>query len=75
MYGKECDCWSLGVVAYTVLSGKEPFLATNIGEVYSKIRKADFSFESPIFSTISSEAKDFISKLLVLDPKKRMTCS
>lgn len=72
LYGKDCDCWSLGVIAYTLLSGKEPFFAKSIGEVYEKIRKADFNFEGEIWEKISADAKDFISKLLVADPKKRM---
>ena len=29
-------------------------------------------FQKPHWDTISNEAKDFISKLLVADPKKRM---
>jgi serine/threonine protein kinase len=43
-YGKECDCWSLGVMTYFVLSGREPFFASSIGLVYDKIKKADFDF-------------------------------
>ena len=37
-YFIECDCWSIGVVTYFILSGKEPFYAKSIGEVYEKIR-------------------------------------
>ena len=67
MYGKECDAWSLGVVTYFVLSGKEPFCAKTIGDVYEKIKKANFKFEGVPWDNISKEAKDLISKLLVVD--------
>lgn len=33
-YGKECDCWSLGIIAYLLLSGREPFQSMNVKEVY-----------------------------------------
>jgi len=72
-YGRECDTWSLGVVTYFILCGKEPFYASSIGEVYKKIKTANFSFEEQLWNGISQEAKDFISKLLVVDPLKRMT--
>ena len=29
-YGVKCDMWSLGVITYTVLSGKEPFMANSV---------------------------------------------
>jgi hypothetical protein len=32
-------------VTYFVLSGKEPFSAKSIGDVYNKIRKANFNFD------------------------------
>ena len=35
--------------------------------------KADFEFPDQFWSEISKEAKDLISKLLVVDPKTRYT--
>ena len=42
-------------------------------ETYNNIARAEFDYEDESFSQISLEAKDFISKLLVKDTKKRMT--
>jgi len=35
--------------------------------------KADYSFPEDYWNEVSNDAKDFIRKLLVVDPKKRMT--
>ncbi len=37
------------------------------------IKKADYDFPSPQWDNISDMAKDLISRLLVVDPKKRLT--
>ena len=44
-YERECDCWSLGVIMYILLSGREPFYASTIDEVYDKIKNARYDFE------------------------------
>lgn len=35
--------------------------------------KAEFDFPSPYWDPVSQLGKDFIKKLLVVDPKKRLT--
>ena len=52
-YGKECDCWSLGVITYFLLCGREQFFSYSISEVYDKIKKAEFDFKHPIWENVS----------------------
>lgn len=62
-------------MTYFVLSGKEPFFASSIGQVYDKIKKAEFDYKDPVWNNVGQQAKDFISKLLVVDQKKRYSAS
>ncbi|EAS04482.1 kinase domain protein (macronuclear) [Tetrahymena thermophila SB210] len=73
-YEKECDNWSLGVIMYILLSGREPFYAKSLKEVYDKIRNQRYDFNDSCWENITKQAKDLISKLLTVDPKKRFTC-
>jgi len=63
-YNHMCDMWSLGVVVYFMLFGIPPFLADNDTLLFAKIVKCDYSF--PQSPAISEDARDFISRLLVV---------
>ncbi|XP_028407023.1 striated muscle preferentially expressed protein kinase-like [Dendronephthya gigantea] len=67
------DMWALGVIAYILLSGASPFLGECTQETFTNIIQVDYQFDEEYFSEISDEAKDFIRKLLVKNPRKRMT--
>ena len=69
-YGKECDIWSLGVMAYIIMSGIPPFNGGNDSEIMSAIKSGKFNFNHSVWKTISQQAKDFISSLLTYDTKK-----
>jgi len=71
-HGKPVDMWALGVITYILLSGYTPFYGETQEDLFTAILDGDYSFDDESWSHISSEAKDFISKLLVLDPEKRM---
>jgi calcium/calmodulin-dependent protein kinase I len=72
-YDQAVDLWSIGVTTYIVLSGNFPFYGKEERDLFDKILRVDYSFSGSEWDDVSEEAKDFISKLLVLDPKKRLT--
>ncbi|KAA6359993.1 MAG: putative CAMK/CAMKL protein kinase [Streblomastix strix] len=63
--------WSLGVIMYVLLCGFPPFYDENDAALYQQIQKGKFEFVSPFWDTISKQAKDLITNLLIVDPKKR----
>ncbi|KAJ3242116.1 calcium calmodulin-dependent protein kinase type 1G [Chytriomyces hyalinus] len=72
-YGREVDLWSIGVISYILLCGYPPFYDQNNAVLFRQIMSGRFEFDSPWWDNISKEAKDFIRRLLVLDPKQRYT--
>jgi serine/threonine protein kinase len=59
-----------------MLSGKVPFNARSsnltANEIILKIKTAEFSFDDPVWDSVSDSAKDLITGLLTVDPKKRL---
>eukprot|EP00588_Corethron_pennatum_P018030 CAMPEP_0194306234 /NCGR_PEP_ID=MMETSP0171-20130528/3453_1 /TAXON_ID=218684 /ORGANISM="Corethron pennatum, Strain L29A3" /LENGTH=460 /DNA_ID=CAMNT_0039057973 /DNA_START=255 /DNA_END=1637 /DNA_ORIENTATION=- len=72
-YTNKVDIWAVGVVAFNLLAGRRPFYSENISDMVRKIQECDYSIEGKDWEGKSILSKDFISKLLVLDPKERPT--
>lgn len=72
-YGKEVDMWACGVIMYTLLVGCPPFWNRRQVVMLRSIMEARYHFHSPEWDDISVVAKDLISKLLVVQPKIRLT--
>ena len=85
-YDKSCDMWSMGIVIFVMIFGFNPFNPYNHDlsndTFYHKIRRGfipvvrcNFGSWFPKDYPISSELRDLISKLIVIDCKKRLTAS
>uniref|UniRef100_A0A670Z832 Myosin light chain kinase family member 4 n=1 Tax=Pseudonaja textilis TaxID=8673 RepID=A0A670Z832_PSETE len=59
------DMWSIGVIAYMLITGLSPFLGDDDNETLNNILACRWDFEEEEFQNVSEEAKDFISKLLI----------
>ncbi|XP_038661045.1 calcium/calmodulin-dependent protein kinase type IV-like isoform X1 [Scyliorhinus canicula] len=74
LYGPEVDMWSVGVITYILLCGFEPFYDERGDQyMYKKILNCDYDFVSPWWDEVSLNAKDLVKKLILLDPKQRLT--
>jgi len=66
-YDRSCDLWAIGVTAYILLTGYPPFNGGADYEVHESVRKGDLVFERNVWENLSSESRDFVSKLLCMD--------
>lgn len=72
-YTVAVDMWSIGVIAYVLLTGYHPFSSDNVNETFQRIKAADVQFSSDLFGDISDNAVDFIKKCLDVNPATRLT--
>ncbi|KAM2673171.1 hypothetical protein EV2_014489 [Malus domestica] len=72
-YGPEADVWSAGVIIYILLSGVPPFWGETEQEIFEEVLHGDLDFSSDPWPSISESAKDLVQRMLVRNPKKRLT--
>ncbi|XP_036382584.1 serine/threonine-protein kinase Chk2 isoform X2 [Megalops cyprinoides] len=73
-YSRAVDCWSLGVLLFVCLGGYPPFHTEGTDmTVMEQITQGYYRFIPSKWDRISDKAKDLVKKLLVVDPKKRLT--
>jgi len=62
------DIWSLGVLAYVLLTGFSPFGGDTDQETLRNITTAPLDFPAELFEGVSEDAKAFIALCLDRDP-------
>lgn len=66
-YDKKVDIWNLGIIAYTILIGKSPYINDDSQEYFLDILKNELEFPKDI----DPDVKEFLSLMLKKDPAER----
>lgn len=72
-YSVEVDVWACGVIMYTLLVGCPPFWHRKQMVMLRNIMEGQYSFNSPEWEDVTDDPKDLISKMLVVNPSKRLS--
>ena len=68
---KKSDMWTIGVIAYVLVTGRPPFWGRENKEIIRKIVRSQVRFPSTI--KLSESCKDFILSLLKKNPADRLS--
>ena len=72
-YTYKVDMFSLGVIAYMLLSGSKPFWGDTKKEVADKIVACEYNMDAQVWKVITQDAQDFVKALLEKSPEKRLS--
>ncbi|KAK9071445.1 hypothetical protein SSX86_010014 [Deinandra increscens subsp. villosa] len=73
--GPEADVWSIGVITYILLCGRRPFWDKTEDGIFKEVLRNKPDYRRKPWPKISPSATDFVKKLLVKDPRSRLTAA
>jgi len=73
-YTSQCDMWSLGVIAFIIISGYMPFSGSEAKQT-KHISEGTYKMKPERWDSVSENAKAFVKALLQVDPSKRLTAA
>lgn len=71
-YDRSCDLWSIGVVAYILLTGYPPFNGDTNSDVLESVRKGNLVFDEAVWGNLSKDSRHFVSMMLCMDSSSRI---
>ena len=69
--GPMVDVWACGIILFALICGYLPFDDNDLKKLYQKIISGKFKLPS----FVSQSASDLITRILVTNPKERLTLS
>ena len=66
-YAHAVDIWSLGVVMFTLLTGKSPFFKEDINEMFDMICIGEYETELEAYNDLSFDCKHLLRHIFEID--------